>query len=84
VKSLVDPDLIDSLYQASQSGVQIDLIVRESAVCGRVSRFVENNTVRSIVERFLEHSRIFYFIMMDWAICSVECGTGCSEILTVD
>ena len=78
MNSLVEPALIEAFYRASQAGVKIELIVR-GICCLRpgLKGVSDNITVRSIVDRFLEHSRIYFFENA----CQPEVYAGSADLM---
>ena len=83
MNSLIDYPVIQKLYEASMAGVKIDLIIR--GICGLragMDGISDNITVRSIVGRQLEHSRIFWFQGGGKEQLSSPVQTGCRVTLT--
>jgi polyphosphate kinase len=76
MNALTDEALIQSLLRAGASGVKIDLIVRGACMLpARVPGYTDNIRVRSVIGRFLEHSRVFYFRLAeveDLYLCSAD------------
>ena len=81
INHLVDTEIVDELYTASQTGCRIDLIVRGNcSVMPGVANLSETITVRSIVGRFLEHSRIYRF--GDPALGTASYFMGSADMMT--
>jgi len=77
MNSLTDQSLAEDLVRAGRRGVQIDLIIRGACILPALKKgFTDNIRVRSIIGRFLEHSRVFIFARAKRKICIYQARIG--------
>jgi len=82
LNAIVDHRVIEALYRASQAGVSIDIIDRGICACDRIPALPITFASRSIVDRFLEHSRIYVFGPDSEAKCFCPARLDAAELLS--